>query len=223
MRLQATEKRPILRAPIKVSTIGDTGAGKTTLLKRYTNEHARHVDSGGPTMGIDLSIKHVHNRLIELWDTSGSEQYYTFATSYVRAAHAVCLCYDASRDEHDALQSVQEWYARAQECRDDFSSIPVCIVGNKMDLMPSPQDGRVLATESWCASHNIPHHYTSALLNINCTNPLNTIIRQAIVNLNQNTDKRPTTAQPMALSPTTYSIGSPLSARRWLARCLWCC
>ena len=211
-------QRPTPRAPVKIASIGETGAGKTTLFKRYTNEMAREVRSDGPTMGIDLTIAHKQNRFIELWDTSGSEKYYSFSTNYVRLAHGICLCYDASIDEDTAFSNVHAWYTRAQNCRSDFSQVPIVVIGNKQDLMAPRRETHRSPVEQWCASCSIRHFYASALQNTNCIEPLDGLVQRAIAFNDART--RRTNVPPAAPDPSSSPAGC---APRFFDLCSRCC
>lgn len=85
---------------IKICVVGESGVGKSSLFRRFCeagrldDRNLRDLERSSlfdlePTIGLDLQIVPVrHNdRLykVQLWDTSGQEQYRSLASNYLRS------------------------------------------------------------------------------------------------------------------------------------------
>lgn len=117
----------------KVILLGDAATGKTSLLNMLVHESFDSVCRA--TLSVDYlstSVKlengqHVH---LQVWDTAGQEKFRSLIAGYVRGCDAAVIVYDISKRK--TFDSVTFWTNLVVEERGP--SIPVILVGNKMDL-----------------------------------------------------------------------------------------
>ncbi|XP_030622657.1 ras and EF-hand domain-containing protein [Chanos chanos] len=111
---------------------GDAGSGKSSFLLRLSlNEFRGDIQT---TLGVDFQVKRMlvdgEKTNLQIWDTAGQERFRSIAKSYFRKAHGVLLLYDVT--SQSSFLNVREWMDQIRESTDD--SIPMCLVGNKVDL-----------------------------------------------------------------------------------------
>ncbi|XP_059420904.1 ras and EF-hand domain-containing protein-like [Carassius carassius] len=118
---------------------GDAGSGKSSFLLRLSlNEFRGDIQT---TLGVDFQIKKMlvdgEKTNLQIWDTAGQERFRSIARSYFRKAHGVLLLYDVTSES--SFLNVREWVEQIWELTDE--DIPMCIIGNKVDLREERPEG----------------------------------------------------------------------------------
>ncbi|XP_031420297.1 ras and EF-hand domain-containing protein isoform X2 [Clupea harengus] len=118
---------------------GDAGSGKSSFLLRLSlNEFKGDIPT---TLGVDFQIKKMlvdgEKTSLQIWDTAGQERFRSIARSYFRKAHGVLLLYDVTSES--SFLNVRDWMAQIQESTEE--SIPMCLIGNKVDLREERPEG----------------------------------------------------------------------------------
>ena len=117
---------------LKYIIIGDASVGKSNLLLRYSTGEFRSEYQ--TTIGVEFAAKNVNidNLIyrIQLWDTSGQEQFKSITRNYYKNSACALVVYDIT--SRDSFNNVATWIdeIRAQ-CT---QSIYMVLVGNKIDL-----------------------------------------------------------------------------------------
>ncbi|BGP53550.1 RAS2 protein [Rhodotorula sphaerocarpa] len=130
---------------VKIVILGDGGVGKTALSLRLSHNffvedsYRKHaVVDGQPYM-------------LEILDTAGQEEYTALRDQWIREGEAFLLVYSiTSRASFDRIEKFRLQISRVKES----SSIPVVIVGNKVDRAHEREvearDGAQLAQRLGC-------------------------------------------------------------------------
>ncbi|XP_067275047.1 ras and EF-hand domain-containing protein [Pseudorasbora parva] len=123
---------------------GDAGSGKSSFLLRLSlNEFRGDIQT---TLGVDFQIKKMlvdgEKTNLQIWDTAGQERFRSIARSYFRKAHGVLLLYDVTSES--SFLNVREWVEQIQESTD--KDIPMCIIGNKVDLRTERPEGSCVSS-----------------------------------------------------------------------------
>ncbi|RXN21303.1 ras and EF-hand domain-containing -like protein [Labeo rohita] len=123
---------------------GDAGSGKSSFLLRLSlNEFRGDIQT---TLGVDFQIKKMlvdgEKTNLQIWDTAGQERFRSIARSYFRKAHGVLLLYDVTSES--SFLNVREWVEQIRESTDQ--DIPMCIIGNKVDLRTKRPEGSCVST-----------------------------------------------------------------------------
>ena len=129
------------------------------------------------------------NVRLQLWDTSGQERFYSICRTYFRVADCIALVYDLSDDEIESLQNLSNWYQQVWQWRTDAATLPVIVIGNKLDIVDAPKENLIPA---WCAERQLRLFYCSALSGDNVENAFDALVRSAV----ENRKKRPTLQIP---------------------------
>uniref|UniRef100_A0A8C4ZHI7 RAS and EF-hand domain containing 2 n=1 Tax=Gadus morhua TaxID=8049 RepID=A0A8C4ZHI7_GADMO len=111
---------------------GDAGSGKSSFLMRLTlNEFRTDMQT---TLGVDFQMKKLlvdgEKTTLQIWDTAGQERFRCIARSYFRKANGVLLLYDVTSES--SFLNVRAWMEQIQDSTE--GQIPMCIIGNKVDL-----------------------------------------------------------------------------------------
>ncbi|XP_078478015.1 ras and EF-hand domain-containing protein-like [Lampetra planeri] len=122
---------------------GDAGAGKSSFLLRLTvNEFRADIQT---TLGVDFQIKRMlvdgEKTCLQIWDTAGQERFRSIARSYFRKAHGVLLLYDVTSES--SFLNVRAWVDQIQDAAEE--KIPMCVIGNKVDLREQLPEGRCVS------------------------------------------------------------------------------
>ncbi|XP_071388253.1 ras and EF-hand domain-containing protein isoform X2 [Centroberyx affinis] len=123
---------------------GDAGAGKSSFLLRLTlNEFRGDIQT---TLGVDFQIKKMlvdgEKTSLQIWDTAGQERFRSIARSYFRKAHGVLLLYDVTSES--SFLNVRAWVDQIQDSTEE--QIPMCVIGNKVDLRETLAEGSCVST-----------------------------------------------------------------------------
>ncbi|KAG7523541.1 ras and EF-hand domain-containing protein-like [Solea senegalensis] len=123
---------------------GDAGAGKSSFMLRLTlNEFKETIQT---TLGVDFQMKRMlvdgEKTSLQIWDTAGQERFRSIARSYFRKAHGVLLLYDVTSES--SFLHVREWVDQIQDSTDE--KVPMCVIGNKVDLREQLAGGRCVST-----------------------------------------------------------------------------
>lgn len=153
-----------LREGAKLVLLGHSATGKTTLLLRLTkgvfNSHHE------ATIGASFLTKQVivEDSIIkfQIWDTAGSERYYSLTPMYYRNAVAALVVYDVSVE--DTFERAQKW---VEELRTQCDPKPViALAGNKCDLEKGRQVKKDKA-KKWAEEQDLIFMETSAKTGVN--------------------------------------------------------
>ncbi|XP_077568301.1 ras and EF-hand domain-containing protein [Stigmatopora nigra] len=133
---------------------GDSGSGKSSfLLRLVSNQFRNDIQT---TLGVDFHMKKMlvdgQKTNLQIWDTAGQERFRSISRSYIRKAQGILLLYDVT-SVHSFL-NIRAWLEQIRDSAEE--NIPVCIIGNKVDLREhtdakrcvSMTDGEKLATGS---------------------------------------------------------------------------
>ena len=117
---------------VKIALLGSAGVGKTSIIVRYVDD--AYSDNSLSTDGVGYSQKflEVGDKKIKLdiWDTSGQEQYRSLGKHFYKDAYIVCLVYDITR--YETFKDIKEvWYADLKKFGEKFTILAV--VGAKSD------------------------------------------------------------------------------------------
>jgi small GTP-binding protein len=126
---------------MKIVIAGECNVGKTNIIGRFVNNtFDRNISS---TIGIDYIKKNlqIFKRDVNLliFDTAGQEKFRAVSNTMFRGATAVILVYDITNFE--SFEKINFWLDEVKKY--SLSSIPICLIGNKIDL----ENDRMVKTE----------------------------------------------------------------------------
>ncbi len=116
----------------KIVLIGHFGVGKSSLLRRFVEN--TFSDNYVVTIGVHIMKKQVslpsQEVTLIIWDVEGTDDFTKYRPSYLMGASSFIYVFDASRP----VTFIDMKY-NLEHLRDKFSSVPVHIIGNKVDLV----------------------------------------------------------------------------------------
>lgn len=116
----------------KLVVMGCSGVGKTSLQNRFIKNE--FIEEHRPTIGAGLQTKEIsvdsHNVALNIWDTSGREEYRSLFPIYYRSSSGAILVYDVTKPE--TFESMKEFLDDYIKCCG--SGVPILLLGNKSDL-----------------------------------------------------------------------------------------
>lgn len=132
------QKRDLTK-PVKIIFLGDGSTGKSSFYERltkYNNPEYRFNKKYKATTDFNLKKLSVTTNKgdidLFLWDTAGQEKYGgDLRDGYIQGADAAIIMYDVSN--RDTLSNVQKWLDNINEVCNTSGSIPISVVGNKID------------------------------------------------------------------------------------------
>jgi small GTP-binding protein len=119
----------------KIALIGDGGVGKTSIRRKYMG--AKFPTSYIETIGADFAQKLIstdegYDINYQIWDMAGQARYNRIRESYYIGVSALLIVYSVTRP--DSLDSIEtNWLTELKKC--DIRSIPIVLIGNKIDLV----------------------------------------------------------------------------------------
>lgn len=175
----------------KTIIVGDGAVGKTALSLRYTED--KFQESYKMTIGVDFSIKRVvvNNKKIktQIWDTGGQERFSKIRPLYYRGALGCLIVFDVTNKV--SFDNLDLWF---KEVKDNCRTIPIILVGNKIDLenrQVSTTAGRSFATKkSQELGYKIPYHETSAKTGETIKKVFSKLTKTMVRNAEQAIEKR---------------------------------
>ena len=148
----ATDKKPN-NLDAKVVLLGDSGVGKSSIAMRYVNNtfsEAFEVTIGGGYLQQVIRLKDNATLKMDIWDTGGQERFRALLQLYYREADAALICYDVSNER--SLDSCAYW---VDELRKREEHCLLCLVGNKIDVLPGERRVEVKTAERFAAEHGM--------------------------------------------------------------------
>ena len=119
---------------VKVVLIGDGAVGKTSIRERYLGRgfSANYM----MTIGADFALKQIklddQTINIQIWDLAGQVHFSKVRTLYYKGLKGLLAVFDVTRDQ--SYKNILNWINEIKAVIDDTSSIPVILIGNKVDL-----------------------------------------------------------------------------------------
>ena len=147
----------------KILLLGDASVGKTSLIRRFVVD--KFSDDYITTIGTKVTKRDLRlelgNRTVDLsmmiWDVLGQKGYKGIQESAARGARGVILVFDLTRPE--TKRSFEEyWLPRVRAVA---GSIPMVIVGNKVDIVERREDALAQVTDLG-EKHGTPAFVSSA-------------------------------------------------------------
>ncbi|BGP45671.1 RAS2 protein [Rhodotorula kratochvilovae] len=138
---------------VKLVVLGDGGVGKTALTLRLALNY--FVETYDPTIE-DSYRKHAiidgQPYMLEILDTAGQEEYTALRDQWIREGEGFLIVYSTtSRASFDRIERFRHQIARVK----DSDSVPVVLVGNKIDRVHEREvetrHGEELARRLGCA------------------------------------------------------------------------
>lgn len=125
----------------KIIVIGSVSVGKSNITSRFCDD-AFYSDLV-PTLGIDFKYstcltleKKPRCVRLQVWDTSGQDDFVTLTTAFYRNCQGALLCFDLTN--RPSFEDLDQWYERLE--RYSPSVPPLILVGCKLDLVESRLD-----------------------------------------------------------------------------------
>ena len=123
----------------KILFLGNQGVGKTSIRKKYLGYS--FDDDYKETIGLNITTKEFDNIsptvVVAFWDVGWQQQYRILRNSIFLGTSSIILVFDVTQPfdfENNILPWVED-FRTALETDFSLSSIPIIILGNKVDLV----------------------------------------------------------------------------------------
>jgi small GTP-binding protein len=127
----------------KLTTVGDSGVGKTSIIQYALR--GRLDPNTSPTIAAAFTIYKYPpggcpKCVYHIWDSAGSERFFSLVQLYIRGSHVVFLVYDCSKPE--TLESLEKrWIPYVNANTGDSVEKPLkVVIENKIDLLGAQVD-----------------------------------------------------------------------------------
>ena len=126
----------------KIVVLGHFGVGKTSLIRRFVTD--TFSDNYKVTIGVHITKKLVEISVdnsvsLILWDLEGTDDISTIRNSYLLGTHGAVFVFDVTRPS--TFQNLNE---DLNAVASKLPSVPIIVVGNKMDLVDTTDLQNVL-------------------------------------------------------------------------------
>ena len=128
---------------IKLSIIGDSSVGKSNFLFKFIEGQFSPLHVA--TIGFDyksriITLPNLKKKVkLQIWDTAGQEKYMSVNKNLFQRVQGVILMYDITNRE--TFERLNVWLNIIKQMTND---IPIILVGNKLDLENSENEGRII-------------------------------------------------------------------------------
>ena len=161
--------------------IGDSMVGKTSILSKYSSKTFN--ENYLATVGLDFFTKDeiINDKMIriKIWDTAGQERYKALTRCFFQKAQGVIIVFDVTNQK--TFSDLQYWIeSMNSHLYDDIDSIPVIIIGNKIDL-PKRIVTKEIA-EQYAKEKNFNYYENSAKTGEGIDNAIKELARKVINN-----------------------------------------
>ena len=162
--------------------LGNSEVGKTSLIRRYTN--GLFKEEYISTIGIDYDSKKEIiddiNVQVKLWDTAGQERFRAITPNNLRNAEGIMLVFDITNS--DSFNDLKDWLESIKTHFGEKNiSIPIIIVGNKIDL-EDKRDVEKDDANKFAQENNYKYFETSAKTGEGVDNAVRELVRQILAN-----------------------------------------
>ena len=117
---------------LKFIIIGDPAVGKSNILLKYV--HNKFVNEYQSTVGVEFGAKNIdiegQTFRIQIWDTTGQENFRCLTRSYFKNSVCAIITYDITNKQ--SFDNIQEWINEVKNQVSD--KVLLVLVGNKIDL-----------------------------------------------------------------------------------------
>ena len=123
---------------VKIILLGESGVGKTSIINRYLNDEfaSDSLSTLGSYTSKKVVTKNKSKYLLDIWDTSGQEQYHSITNLFINGSDIVILVF--SIDSKSSFTGLNFWYNSVKEKLGNDNYI-LAIVGSKSDLFSEEQ------------------------------------------------------------------------------------
>ncbi|XP_007237580.2 ras-related protein Rab-7a [Astyanax mexicanus] len=168
---------------LKLVLVGNSGVGKTSLMTRFVDH--RFTNMYRATIGVDFLTKELtvdkNTVILQLWDTAGSERFFSLGSALYRGAHCCLLVFDLGSDS--SFRALDGWISEVLLQTDpadpaERGTFPFIVVGNKTDL----QTRQVCSerVQQWCEGLGAEYFECSAKENTAVDSAFITAARAAL-------------------------------------------
>lgn len=116
----------------KIVLLGHFGVGKSSLLRRFVEN--TFSENYTVTIGVHIMKKEVvadrKNITLIIWDVEGTDDFTKYRPSYLLGAASFIYVFDASRSV-----TYSDIKYNLDHLKEKYPSVPVHIIGNKVDLV----------------------------------------------------------------------------------------
>ncbi|OLS19375.1 MAG: GTPase KRas precursor [Candidatus Heimdallarchaeota archaeon LC_3] len=124
----------------KVLLLGDGYCGKTSMRYRYMGQD--FTSNYLATLGADFAIKEeIRDNFIvryQIWDIAGQTRFNTLRKSFYLGSQGALILFDLTNKE--SLSHVLDWAIEFWENNGKGKSMPLVVIGNKIDLRDQKAD-----------------------------------------------------------------------------------
>ncbi len=138
-----------LTVQLKVILLGDARVGKTSIRKSYFGDN--FAQSYSLTVGADFAVKRINrgvsNIVLQIWDIAGQKDFQAVRRLYYDDLNAIVLIF--SLVDPDSFDHLDNWIEEVtnEVGYETVESIPIVLVGNKLDLIKSNSDDIQIVNE----------------------------------------------------------------------------
>ena len=142
----------------KFALIGDSSVGKTSIFRKistgnFSEENITTIGTDKRTINytdIEVNIKGQKEKKsfeISLFDTAGQERFRSITKNYIKGSDGIILIYDITNKV--SFDHVETWLDNIKEILHDWkeSNYSIMLLGNKLDLVNSGEEKRVVEIE----------------------------------------------------------------------------
>ena len=121
---------------VKIALLGDGGVGKTSIRHRFMGKFFKSTymetvgsDFSAKSITIEYNLKSVEVNF-QIWDLAGQPKFQNIRQMYYAGSQALIFVFDLTR--LDSLNNIKLWVDEV--LKNDIKSLPVLLIGNKVDL-----------------------------------------------------------------------------------------